>query len=146
MNQWYRRTLTKVIVLLTGILSGAAFITSLGVILTFTDTVNPSEIMSLVQESYEESADFNMSVENAVSEVFEMFRLEDVFETDGAYDPDKEIDIMEYAGTGKAGGNNASGLMYTLEDLINWGEEFNSQGGGVYQEDVIVCQREDGTY
>ena len=53
MNQWYRRTLTKVIVLLTGILSGAAFITSLGVILTFTDTVNPSEIMSLVQESYE---------------------------------------------------------------------------------------------
>ena len=79
MNQWYRRTLTKVIVLLTGILSGAAFITSLGVILTFTDTVNPSEIMSLVQESYEESADFNMSVENAVSEVFEMFRLEDVF-------------------------------------------------------------------
>ena len=29
MKQWYRRTLTKVIVLLAGIISGAAFVTSL---------------------------------------------------------------------------------------------------------------------
>ena len=31
MKQWYRRTLAKVIVLLVGIISGAAFVTSLGV-------------------------------------------------------------------------------------------------------------------
>ena len=30
MKQWYRRTLTKVILLLVGVISGAAFITSLG--------------------------------------------------------------------------------------------------------------------
>ena len=30
MKQWYRRTLAKVIVLLIGIISGAAFVTSIG--------------------------------------------------------------------------------------------------------------------
>ena len=42
MKQWYRRTLTKVIVLLAGIISGAAFVTSLGVASTYAGTIDPS--------------------------------------------------------------------------------------------------------
>ena len=44
MNQWYRRTLTKIILVLAGALSGAAFITSLAMALTFAGTANPAEI------------------------------------------------------------------------------------------------------
>lgn len=146
MKQWYRRTLTKVIVLIIGILSGAAFITSLGVALAFAGTVNPSQIMRLVNEPYEESEDFNLVMEETVSEVFEMFRLQDVFETDGAYDPDKAVDIMEYADSGRTGGGNTSGVVYALNNLIKWGENFNAADDGVYNNNVVVCQRDDGSY
>ncbi len=146
MRQWYRKTLTKVIVLLAGILSGAAFVTSLAVAVTFAGTVNPSQIRNLVNEPYEESSDFNAAVEGSVSEVFEMLRFRDMFETDGSYNPDKEIDIMEYAESGRISGKNTSGIAYTLEDLIKWGEKFNAEGQEVYNENIIVCQREDGTY
>ena len=30
-----------------------------------------------------------------------MFRVKDVMETDGAYDPNKEIDIMSYSDSGQ---------------------------------------------
>lgn len=145
MNQWYRKTLTKAVVLLTGILSGAAFVMSLGVAATFAGTVSPVRVMRLANEPYEESEDFNAAVENSVAEVFEMFRLKDVFETEGAYDPDKEIDIMEYADSGKTHGSSAPQISYTLDDLLEWGEDFSSDANP-YDENVVVCQKKDESY
>ena len=110
MRQWYRKTLTKVIVLLVGVISGAAFVTSLGVALSYAGTVDPSQITRLVKEPYEESTNFNTAVESSVAEVFEMFRIRDSFETEGAYDPDKTVDIMEYGNTVKVSGVNTSGV------------------------------------
>ena len=101
MKQWYRRTLTKVIVLLVGIISGAAFVTSLGVAATYAGTIDPSQITRLVNEPYEDSQDFNSAVEGAMYETFGMFRVKDVMETDGAYDPNKEIDVMSYSDPGQ---------------------------------------------
>ena len=146
MKQWYRRTLAKVIVLLVGIISGAAFVTSLGVAIAFVGTINLSQIINLVNESYEESPDFSTAVESSVAEVFEMFRLQDAFETEGAYDPDKVVDVMEYADSGKISGGNVSGAAYSLSNLIKWGEEFNSSDEGFYNNNVVVCQRSDGSY
>lgn len=141
MNQWYRKTLTKVIVLLAGILSGASFVTALGVASTFAGTVNPSEIMSLVNEPYEESSDFNSSVEGAMYETFAMFRVKNLIESDGAYDPGKEINIMSYADSGEIRNDGGAEVMYTLGDLINWSEDYSSSGEELYNENVIVCQR-----
>ena len=84
MKQWYRRTLTKVIVLLAGIISGAAFVTSLGVASTYAGTIDPSQILSLVNEPYEESPNFTSAVEGAMFETFGIVRVNDVMETDGA--------------------------------------------------------------
>ena len=134
------------IVLLVGIISGAAFVTSLGVAIAFVGTINPSQIINLVNESYEESPDFSTAVESSVAEVFEMFRLQDAFETEGAYDPDKVVDVMEYADSGKISGDNVSGAAYSLSNLIKWGEEFNSSDEGFYNNNVVVCQRSDGSY
>ena len=109
-------------------------------------TINPSQIINLVNESYEESPDFSTAVESSVAEVFEMFRLQDAFETEGAYDPDKVVDVMEYADSGKISGGNVSGVAYSLSNLIKWGEEFNSSDEGFYNNNVVVCQRSDGSY
>lgn len=146
MGKWYRKTLTKAAVLLAGVLGGAAFITSLGLAETYAGTVSPARVMRIVNEPYEDSADFNTSVENIVSDVFDMFRLRETFEADGAYDPDKTVDVMEFADSGRASGENASGMAYTLDNLIKWGENFSAEDEGAYSENVVVCQREDGMY
>ena len=146
MKQWYRRTLAKVIVLLVGIISGAAFVTSLGVAATYAGTIDPSQIMSLVNESYEDSPDFNSAVEGAMFETFGMFRVKNVLETDGTYDPDKEIDIMAYGDSGSIGNNRGPSLVYRLGDLINWSEDYTSSSDELYNENVIVCRKTDGSY
>ena len=64
MNQWYRRTLTKIILVLAGALSGAAFVTSLALAVTFAGTANPAGVARMVREPYEESADFSAAVGN----------------------------------------------------------------------------------
>ena len=146
MKQWYRRTLTKVILLLVGVISGAAFITSLGVAATYAGTTDPSQITSLINEPYEDSPDFNSAVEGAMYEAFGMFRVKNLMETDGAYDPGKEIDIMAYADPGQGGSIENGKLMYRLDHLISWSEDYNSTGEDLYDENVIVCRNVDGTY
>ena len=148
MNQWYRRTLTKIILVLAGALSGAAFITSLAMALTFAGTANPAEIARMTREPYEESADFSAAVGTMTQDVLAQFRIRDVMETDGAYNPDKIIDVMEYAQTGRSGGANVSGVAYTLSQLEDWGEDYyNSDGSALYSDnEVVVCRRPDGSY
>ena len=148
MNQWYRRTLTKIILVLAGALSGAAFITSLAMALTFAGTANPAEIARMTREPYEESEDFSAAVGTMTQDVLAQFRIRDVMETDGAYKPDKIIDVMEYAQTGRSGGANVSGVAYTLGQLEDWGEDYyNSDGSALYSDnEVVVCRRPDGSY
>ena len=161
MGQWYRRKAVKACVLAAGILSGAVFVTSLGVAVSASGTASPAEIVSMVNEPYEESSGFNTSVESLVITIFEKVKLTDFFETDGAYNPDKVIDIVEYGENGTASGENTSGLAYRLEDLVNWSKEVTESGGsGYYEYDsgtyltdtlyeengVVVCQKQDGSY
>ena len=124
MNKWYRKTVTKAVVLIAGVLSGAAFLTSLAVVTTLAGPINPSEIMQLINEHYEESADFNMSVEGIIYDVFDQFRLKQFFEMDGAYNPDKVIDIGKSAREMSENNDRTYGIEYTLEQLVDWGEEF----------------------
>lgn len=147
MNKWYRKAVVKAVVLIAGVLSGAAFVTSLAVGTTLAGTVNPAEIMTLVNQTYEDSGDFQTSVANAMSEVFRKFRLEDFFEMDGAYNPEKVIDVMEYYQSGRAEGDHTSGVAYTLGDLVEWGEDFSEGSDDNYSDnEVVVCQKPDGDY
>lgn len=147
MSQWYRKTVAKVIVILVGILGSASFITAMGVAITLAGTANPAGIMELIKKPYEESPDFNIMVENSVMEVFEQFRLTDLFEQDGAYSPDKKLDVMEYYKNDRPESENISGVLYPLSELIEWGEEFQRSADGMYEENnVIVCRETSGKY
>ena len=119
MKRWYRKTVVKVIAVIVGIVSGAVFSASLLASISLAGTVNPTDIRRILTQAYEDSEDFNMTVENSVYEIMNRIRLEQMFETDGAYNPDKLVDIMEYSGNGTITGSNTSGVAYTLEDLEN---------------------------
>ena len=97
MKRWYRKTVVKVVAVIVGIVSGAVFAASLLAAISLAGTVNPSDIRRILTQEYEDSEDFNMSVENSVYEIMNRIRLEQMFETDGAYNPDKLVDIMDYS-------------------------------------------------
>lgn len=147
MNKWYRKTVTKVVLLVVAIISGAVCITSLLGALTLAGTSNPAEVWKLAGQPFEESADFNSMVQGMMRQVMERIRLERMFETDGSYSPDKLVDVVEYTKSGRISGENTSGVAYTLEELENWSEDYNSGEGDIYDTNsVIVCERTDGSY
>lgn len=52
-----------------------------------------------------------------------------------------------YSKNDTANGENVSGIAYSLEELINWGEDFDSAESDNYAKNsVIVCQKPEGTY
>ena len=86
-------------------------------------------------------------VENYMDDVLTQIRLENLFETDEMMNRNKEIDVMEYSKNDTANGENVSGIAYSLEELINWGEDFDSAESDNYAKNsVIVCQKPEGTY
>lgn len=147
MNKWYRKTGVKAIVLIVAILSGAMLITNLLSLMNLAGSTDLPSSWTMSQQPFEESQEFNYMVENYMDDVLTQIRLENLFETDGMMNRNKEIDVMEYSKNDTANGENVSGIAYSLEELINWGEDFNSAESDNYAKNsVIVCQKPEGTY
>ena len=128
----------KAVVLIVGVLTGAMFFTSLIVTTRLTGTLNPAETVKLIGEPYEESSDFSNTVESYMLQVLEQFQLKTLFESDGAYNPDKVIDVMSYFGASGADAENHSGLVYRLSDLIEWSKAYSVESGGVYDKNAVI--------
>lgn len=147
MNKWYRKTGVKAIVLIVAILSGAMLITNLLSLINLAGSTDLPSLWTMSQQPFEESQEFNYMVENYMDDVITQIRLENLFETDGMMNRNKEIDVMEYSKNDTANGENVSGIAYSLEELINWGEDFDSAESDNYAKNsVIVCQKPEGTY
>lgn len=147
MNKWYRKTGVKAIVLIVAILSGAMLITNLLSLMNLAGSTDLPSLWTMSQQPFEESQEFNYMVENYMDDVLTQIRLENLFETDGMMNRNKEIDVMEYSKNDTANGENVSGIAYSLEELINWGADFDSAESDNYAKNsVIVCQKPEGTY
>ena len=147
MNKWYRKTGVKAIVLIVAILSGAMLITNLLSLMNLAGSTDLPSLWTMSHQPFEESQEFNYMVENYMDDVLTQIRLENLFETDGMMNRNKEIDVMEYSKNDTANGENVSGIAYSLEELINWGEDFDSAESDNYAKNsVIVCQKPEGTY
>ena len=127
MNKWYRKPVAKAATLILAILSGSIFITCILSVMTLAGSASFREIKKMSSQPFTESKGFSGVVENSMAEVLNMIKLENLFETDGAYSPDKLIDVMEYTQNGSATGENISGVAYTLEELINWGKDYSNE-------------------
>ena len=137
MNKWYRKTGVKAIVLIVAILSGAMLITNLLSLMNLAGSTDLPSLWTMSQQPFEESQEFNYMVENYMDDVLTQIRLENLFETDGMMNRNKEIDVMEYSKNDTANGENVSGIAYSLEELINWGEDFDSAESDNYAKELL---------
>lgn len=127
----------------------------------------PGLISETLQRSssgkYEDSQQFNEQVLNSCLKILSGVRTKEYFETDGALDRDRIVDVEEYYEQSTISGENKSGLSYKLGDLLDWYEEwydeYDNDASYSYTESAvdeadsnasaqrpIVCKRSDGTY
>ncbi len=105
---------------------------------------------------YEDTDIFKNRLIELNCEVMSGLEVQELFETDGVYDPQKIIDVWEYTQSyGKDlrfPGENVHGLAYTLGDLIAWGNNWGYTGNDLYdskgglEDKIIVCRRPDKTF
>ena len=131
-NKWYKSKTAKAVLVPVAIASLAAALVS-GVWML-------SAGWNAQDVPFEESEDFEAMMENSMMHVVSLDNYGKLFETDGEYDPEKPVDIMEYCSSGNFSGQNEPSLAYTLGDLYEWG-----QRGIEYKADYIIeCEKPSG--
>ncbi|HIV17507.1 MAG TPA: HAMP domain-containing histidine kinase [Candidatus Alectryocaccobium stercorigallinarum] len=131
-NKWYKSKTAKAVLVPVAIASMTAALVSGFWLL--------SAGWEAEEVPFEESEDFEAMMENAMMHVVSLDRFGKLFETDGEYDPEKTVDIMEYCSSGDFSGQNEAGLTYTLGDLYEWG-----QRGLEHKESYIIeCEKPNG--
>lgn len=142
MKNWYKQPLTKIILVVIAIVTPVIAAVSLALVAGIADTMSPEAAFG-AGETFEESEFFVDLMYSATNEMLSTYDRKDMLETDGKYDPDKLVDVMEYAKSGDITGENISGLAYTVGELVEWGRR-----GDIYEDEdrVIVCRGVDDTY
>lgn len=146
MGKWYRRPITKAILLLLAHLT--AVVTAISLLFVIAVSVVQGDI-GFFQDSekeYEDSGSFENLMCTVSLNAIESIRIKNNFETDGKYNPAKTVDIMAYAEDEVISGESNYGLAYKLEDLNNWGTEYGESGYTTYNRNIVVCQKPDSSY
>lgn len=143
MSKWYKSALVKGILIFLSVLSAITALLSLVIISTY--SVSVKEIWNKKPTEYTDSKEFENQMCRATMDVLGQISYEDIFETDGKYNPDKLIDIMQYGYNGRHYDEETERLRYKLSDLQKWSEEY--QNNYATQENpIVVCQKADKTY
>ena len=114
MKNWYKRPVTKGILLLLAHVMAAAAVISLVIIIVFSGNLGKAEFFKLSSTPYEESDSFNNLVSNAVWDVMSSITLKNNFETDGKYNPSKLVDIVDLGKNGQITGAKIT----SMRDII----------------------------
>jgi len=73
--------------------------------------------------AYEDSEIFDYIYRSSVEDIIRMCVIKNQMETDGSYDPKKEIDISAFANRNSVVYDKELTATYYLDDLINWGNK-----------------------
>jgi len=154
-QQWYwSRTAKGILIILEHVMFVAAAVSFLWAV---SHPFLMREVTSgQVAREYEDSTGFRNRLMSLNSGIMTGIRVQNLFESDGAYCPDKIIDIEEYAKTdgqsSRLTNENVSGLSYTLGSLVEWGMDEEFYGNDIYyargglEDKIIVCRRSDKTF
>lgn len=148
MRTWYKKPVTKAVLILVALLMPVIAALNLVVLLGYSGgTMSVAgDFLFRQDNSYEDTETFEDLMYGAAGDVLARISLKSEFETDGKYNPDRLVDIIEYYENDEISGENISGLAYTLEELKKWGDAYN-QGSSEYENaGIVVCQNTDGTY
>lgn len=144
MNQrWYRSNIMKaVLILLAHIMIAVCAVSS--VWLLSYPAVRTEIFDGDPADEYKDTADFAERMQFYSARTVERTAAKALFETDGKYDPDRQVDLEEFYNTGTFTGENKGKLIYRLGDLIAWGQELNDSLPET--EAIIVCKTEEEAY
>lgn len=146
MKNWYKKPVTKGILLLLAHITAVFAVLSMVIILSFSGSLGSENFLKTSGRPYEESSSFKNMVYDATWEVMEGIAMKNNFESDGKYNPNKLVDIVDLAKNGRITGEGENGLVYELEDLVNWSNEYIDDGSDYDDANVVVCEKPDGTY
>ena len=146
MKNWYKKPVTKGILLLLAHIMAVSAVLSTVIILSFSGGPGSDNFLKTSGRPYEESSSFKNMVYDATWEVMEGIAIKNNFESDGKYNPNKLVDIVDLAKNGQITGEADNGLVYELEDLVNWSNEYTDDGSNYDEANVVVCEKSDGTY
>ncbi|MCL2865319.1 MAG: HAMP domain-containing histidine kinase [Lachnospiraceae bacterium] len=93
---------------------------------------------------YENTLDFKMQLLSTGTSVIADHQLWSSLETDGEFDSDIIVDIMEFNQTRRISGRNESGIAYRLGDLLEWGGKMDAQGAA--EHNILVALKLDGSF
>lgn len=90
------------------------------------DSINGTVVYRIfpvdTEQEFEESEIYHDLFRNAVSDITQLVVIKGQLETDGVFDPQKKIDVTEYAGKIGADQGCAVSVVYELDDIIKWGK------------------------
>jgi len=144
MNKWYRSAPCKGVLVVLEHIFAAMLVVSLFWVLSY-PAANMDDML-YANRKYEDSQAFETRFLSAANEIAWAQPLLKEFETDGAFDEAKLVDLEEYDKKNTITGENQSGIAYRLGELIKWGGNGYWEEDGPSSDDIVVCKREDETY
>ena len=150
MKKWYKMSITKAVLVIVAIIT--AMITGVSAVILIGMQGDLFGTNLQQEKKYEDSESFESTMYQTASYIADQIRIRNEFELDGTYDPEKIVDIMEYAKSGTISGKNDSGIAYKLGDLVEWakvGQSGNTDEQSSYtdeQANIVVCKKKDGAY
>ena len=144
MKKWYKKPITKAILVFVAIVTAILLGISVILLASLNGVVYDAKLRA--EKKYENAKSFEQTMYQTATYVAERIHIQDEFETDGKYNPDKIVDIIEYAKNRTISGENTSGVAYKLGELAAWGQakEMSSEDADDYR--IIVCKKKDGKY
>lgn len=144
MRQWYKSAPMKGILLLMEHVFAVVAVICLIFVLAYPGQEYGKNIGDLSKNDYADTKGFANTVQSAFHTIQSQIELQEQFETEGKYDPNKIVDIVEYREEGTISGQNTSGVAYRLDDLIQWAQSYGQEESTAAN--IIVCKKPDGTF
>ena len=159
-ENWYKSNVTKAVLVVTAhvlvIVMTACFIWLLSY-----PALRAEIFAGKPAKEYKDSRNFVEKMLEYSQQAVSVIKSEDLFETEGKYNPDKIVDIEIYHKKNIINEKNKSGFSYRLGDLLEWaglkyGNTFSGVNGNSEEsasvrldentEGIIVCKRSDDMY
>lgn len=95
MKKWYKKPITKAILVFVAIVTAILLGISVILLASLNGVVYDAKLRA--EKKYENANSFEQTMYQTATYVAERIHIQDEFETDGKYNPDKIVDITEYA-------------------------------------------------
>ncbi len=153
MKSWYKKTSSKVFLILTALLCSAILLTGFNMIVDY--PFSPSDLFSSkAKAEYKDTDEFAVQVRD-IGPIIQTLTRNSYFHADGSYDPDTKVDLYDYLfgpdaltvdypfSSLSSELAEANPLYYRLGDLISWSSyDVNASS----DQKIIVCKKDDGSY